>query len=230
MTGVVRTGQVAAIRVSDEDRREALVEEEQGRATRVHRQHVATRPPLRDEEVFVSQLHHRARLVNGAFQRFVLDVVLRHAAHLVPTKPAAPELGKALGRARPPATSPAGPVEKRGVHAVECAFGDGEEGWVEVHLAGVKAAARMREKLGKYAPPHPRARWPLSANILDPVRVSVVCGGPSQVLEAVEWFMRLDPDQQRVMAVVRAKNKFSDAREEVGRYRKIALKTFLLWF
>jgi hypothetical protein len=103
------------------------------------------------------------------------------------------------------------------VHAVECAFGDRDEGWVEVHLAGVKAAARMREKLGKYAPPHPRARWPLSANILDPVRVSVVCGGPSQVLEAVEWFMRLDPDQRRVMAVVRAKNKFSDAREEVGR-------------
>jgi hypothetical protein len=215
VTGVVRMGQVAAIRVTDEDRREALVEEEQGHATRVHRQHVATRPPLRDEEVFVSQLHHRARLVNGAFQRFVLDVVLRHATQLSPTEQDTPVAAKGHSRPQPPTTLPTGSRGERGVHAVECAFGDGDEGWVEVHLAGVKSAARMREKLGKYAPPHPRARWPLSANILDPVRVSVVCEGPSQVLETVEWFMRLDPDQRRVMAVVRAKNKFSDAREEV---------------
>jgi hypothetical protein len=36
----------------------------------------------------------------------------------------------------------------------------------------------------RYAPPHPRSRWPLAANILDPVRCSVVCQGPAQILQA----------------------------------------------
>ena len=35
----------------------------------------------------------------------------------------------------------------------------------------------------RYAPPHPKATWPLSANILDPVRASVVCSGPSQIIQ-----------------------------------------------
>ena len=37
--------------------------------------------------------------------------------------------------------------------------------------------------LCRYAPPHPKAVWPLSANILDPVRASVVCSGPSQIIQ-----------------------------------------------
>ena len=37
--------------------------------------------------------------------------------------------------------------------------------------------------LCRYAPPHPKAIWPLSANILDPVRASVVCSGPSQIIQ-----------------------------------------------
>ncbi len=45
----------------------------------------------------------------------------------------------------------------------------------------------MREKLVEYAAEAAGARgaWPLCANILDPVRTSVVCDGPAEMLEAV---------------------------------------------
>ncbi len=37
-------------------------------------------------------------------------------------------------------------------------------------------------------PPHPCSKWPLSANIADPVRASIICNGPAQILQAVHWF------------------------------------------
>ena len=40
---------------------------------------------------------------------------------------------------------------------------------------------RMREKLSEYAAEG--APWPLAASILDPVRLSIVCEGPAQILE-----------------------------------------------
>jgi hypothetical protein len=39
----------------------------------------------------------------------------------------------------------------------------------------------MREKLSEYA--LEGADWPLTANIIDPVRLSVICNGPRQILE-----------------------------------------------
>jgi hypothetical protein len=69
-----------------------------------------------------------------------------------------------------------------GVVRVECEFEEGA-GPVLVEAAAPKTAARMREKKRKYGPPHPECRWPLSANILDPVRASVVCTGASQLLQ-----------------------------------------------
>ena len=54
---------------------------------------------------------------------------------------------------------------------------------MEVHPGPVKRVSRMNTKLAKYAPPHPRGVWPLAANILDPLRASVVCDGPAQILE-----------------------------------------------
>ena len=39
----------------------------------------------------------------------------------------------------------------------------------------------MREKLSEYAAEG--APWPLAASILDPVRLSIVCEGPAQILE-----------------------------------------------
>ncbi len=74
-----------------------------------------------------------------------------------------------------------------GAVVIECAF-EASGGAVAnvsdvvVHAAPPKTAERMREKALEYAPPHPRCKWPLAANILDPVRVSLVCHGAAQVL------------------------------------------------
>ena len=58
---------------------------------------------------------------------------------------------------------------------------------LDVYTAPCKTVERMREKLAEYAadPAAARAAWPLCANILDPVRASVVCDGPAEMLEAV---------------------------------------------
>ena len=40
----------------------------------------------------------------------------------------------------------------------------------------------------RYEPPHPRGQWPLCANIVDPVRTSVVCSGPAQIAEVTCTF------------------------------------------
>ena len=41
---------------------------------------------------------------------------------------------------------------------------------MQIYAAPPKSSSRMRDKLLKYAPPHPKAIWPLAANILDPVQ------------------------------------------------------------
>ena len=41
---------------------------------------------------------------------------------------------------------------------------------------------RMREKLREYAAEG--AAWPVTASILDPVRLSVVCDGPAHIVQA----------------------------------------------
>ena len=89
---------------------------------------------------------------------------------------------------------------------LECTFRAGPA-WVEVHRAPTKTVARMREKVatgnavlisdsqiwkiwkhrvilhfmqvGEYAGEN--AEWPLTGFILDPVRTSIVCGGPAEV-------------------------------------------------
>jgi hypothetical protein len=66
----------------------------------------------------------------------------------------------------------------------------------------------------RYAPPHPCAIWPLSANILDPVRLSLVADGPARMLELVKWFSG-DASEATGLPVVRMKNKFGLAREDV---------------
>ena len=49
---------------------------------------------------------------------------------------------------------------------------------LQVILAPIKTVARMLEKINKYRPPvYPshRCLWPLAANVLDPVRLTLVC-------------------------------------------------------
>ena len=52
---------------------------------------------------------------------------------------------------------------------------------VEFHPAPIKTLGRMREKISEYA----SAAWPLCANILDPVRCSIVCDNPEAILDVV---------------------------------------------
>jgi hypothetical protein len=65
-----------------------------------------------------------------------------------------------------------------------CLFAEGPN-FVAVHQGPVKGMARMREKLLEYAHAGDAwADWPLTANILDPIRTTIVCNGPSQILQA----------------------------------------------
>jgi hypothetical protein len=81
---------------------------------------------------------------------------------------------------------------------------------------------RMREKLQKYMPPNPRSKWPLSANILDPVRLAIVCDGAKHVLQVVRWFLMAQASTG--LTVCRVKNKFLVPEREVpDGYRDIAL-------
>ncbi len=64
-----------------------------------------------------------------------------------------------------------------------CSFSQGPD-LVAYHTAPTKEISRMREKLLEYSQKNNlRAGWPLTANILDPVRVSIVCNAPSHILE-----------------------------------------------
>ena len=81
------------------------------------------------------------------------------------------------------------------------------------------------------------SEWPLCANILDPVRASVVCSGPSQIMQVLSWYTgsaseiatkesdAIEPAaaadscelQRRAigMPMCRMKNKFAFAKDEL---------------
>ena len=107
---------------------------------------------------------------------------------------------------------------------VACRFEDGSlVATVEVVSAPVKTISRMQDKLLEYATEG--SQWPLSAYILDPVRASVVCSGPSQMLEVLRWFVEIGPGHancQTGLVACRVKNKFAVPAEELHRgYRDI---------
>ena len=90
----------------------------------------------------------------------------------------------------------------------------------------------MREKLAEYS--SEGFGWPLSAAILDPVRLSLVCCGPSQIVQVAKWFTEqlsasnVDANQQEIsiqsLPVVRIKNKFAyDIEALKGGYRDLML-------
>jgi hypothetical protein len=146
-----------------------------------------------DEEVFLAQLALRAKLLNDEFQEEVIRIVAKHCNTEV-------ERNQSGSLAADASTSRI------------ISFGDHCDR-VEVHSAKPKAVQRMREKLQKYAYPHPRSEWPLCANILDPVRASIVCHGASQILRILSWFTeQQDPVG---LPICRMKNKFSFPAELV---------------
>jgi hypothetical protein len=186
---------------------------------------------LGEEEVFLAQLTSRAMLLNVEFQAKVLDVVNGHAApphdddgwpsvEVDPAEAVSNQVVAALSSGRSSWTLPREAIE------VLCRF-DGGEGDVVVHMAPQKAVARMREKMLEYAPPHPQGRWPLSANILDPVRASIVCDGSDQVVQVARWFT--EHEAETGLVVCRLKNTFSAAHDTqaLGGYRD--LKLFVLF-
>ena len=100
---------------------------------------------------------------------------------------------------------------------VRCVFAGGAKSEVSVCPAPTKSVARMREKLAEYAAEG--AAWPLTAQILDPVRASVVCQGPAEMLEVAQWFMEdgqpSSGECHARLPVCRVKNKFALKKEEL---------------
>lgn len=147
---------------------------------------------LEREEVCISQLHRRATLLDGEFQESVRRALLRQF-----------------------------------------------QAQVDFHSAPVKTKARMREKVKGYWQEaaankhhrdhdqdehHDRAKHhqlPLAGNIMDPIRSTVVCDGPAEMLEVVEWLVGAGAADCG-LTVVRVKNKFAaaDASEHDG-YRDL---------
>jgi hypothetical protein len=154
---------------------------------------------IADESVFVAQLLLRARLLNRDFHSRVAEAIERHS-----------ELRRASGFEAADHTETRirfkGPV--RG-----SSFGDEDYSGIEIHTSPPKGIERLREKVLKYAPPHARAQWPLAANILDPVRCSIVCPSPAIMVRVLGWFM--DHQQTNNLAIRRVKNKFAWSPDQV---------------
>ena len=160
---------------------------------------------LLEEDVFIAQLAGRARLLDAEFQEHVLRVVRAHAAEGTASAPS--KVGSSAMAGRKAST--------RACAEVRCRSGGASSEFsVWVHPAPPKGTARMREKLAKYVLPHPMAIWPLSSNILDPVRASLVCDGPEHMLEVLSWFT--GGEAETGLRVCRIKNKFAFADAEVS--------------
>ncbi len=95
--------------------------------------------------------------------------------------------------------------------------------------APIKTRERMIEKRGEYAAAAAASGktatgWPFAACILDPVRVSIVCQGPAQMLEVSRWLL-----QDGMVGdghICRVKNKFGlpeDSETAAGGYRDLQL-------
>jgi hypothetical protein len=104
---------------------------------------------------------------------------------------------------------------------IMCAFRGGAA-VVEVLTAPVKTLARMREKVLEYSAEaaasgpdcQPGWVWPQTARIVDPVRTSIVCNGPAQILEAFRWFCE-GADGRSGVPICRVKNRFSFDKGEI---------------
>eukprot|EP00960_Hanusia_phi_P075192 768386-Hanusia_phi.AAC.3 len=102
---------------------------------------------------------------------------------------------------------------------LECEFEEGAD-QVRVYLARPKTCSRMAEKLREYRPPHHKGIWPLTANILDPIRLSIVCSGTSQIVQVARWLMELQGELG--LCVRQVKNRFVEEAAEHG-YRDLKL-------
>ena len=154
----------------------------------------------------MAQLALRARILNKDFQRAVLEVVTSHQV--------------SRGVSIPQENRKCLPQHHEGkTHRMQCTFDQGPA-WVEIHSAPPKRITRMREKVFEYAPPHPQATWPLCANILDPVRLSIVVQGSCQIVQTMRWFTNYEVDTG--LRICRVKNGFASKGDSDG-YRDLKL-------
>ena len=154
-----------------------------------------------DEEPFIAQLCLRSKLLNDPFRKRVIEILSGNA--VTSRRPIAPKRFSQSASLRSMNHSHASEAGLLPVEIMECMFDEGPR-LVEVHAAPIKTAARMREKLLEYGNPKYGGVWPFAANILDPIRVSVVCEGASQILQVLSWFRSINS-----MPVCRIKNKFT---------------------
>jgi len=214
--------EVLAIRLHEEDTRDASYQDEikmvqiSPTGIRVH-----------SEEVFVAQLHLRAKLVNHAFQKKVLQVIQSHES--LSGRESLDKESQGASEELIPSSSDqstfcadfeeyGGDLLQRKI-SVDCKFDDGVRR-VEISFAPVKSKARISQKLFKYADPHLHCVWPYSGYILDPVRLSVIVDGPKKILEVFKWFDDLDASSG--ISVCRVKNKFMPSESQDG-YRDLTI-------
>jgi hypothetical protein len=117
---------------------------------------------------------------------------------------------------------------------VLCRFSNGENE-VGVVQAPVKTMDRMREKLLEYiAHDDWEPQLPLAAYILDPIRTSIVCSRPADIIQVLDWLcisnsntldsQTMQQPKQFKLQVSRVKNKFGLARKDtIGGYRDLMI-------
>ena len=119
------------------------------------------------EQVYIAQLHRRALILDRRFKDKVIDALNVGSPEINAKQNVGEDSGSgSVSSGMPVVFKLTGQVTR-----------------AEVFLAPVKTQHRMREKLARYEPPYPGSQWPLTGHITDPVRLSVVCSGPSDVLQ-----------------------------------------------
>ncbi len=188
--------------------------------------------PCLNENVFICQLERRPTLLDSEFQTYLIHKIKMHA-----TKKCPDEFFNLKGLEHNmlhhhiAAASSVCPSmfpfsmgsDGSNENFIACDFYD-SVGVVEVVAAPIKSISRMKEKLMEYATEG--HSWPLPANIQDPVRASIVCEYPTQILQVLNWFVGGNSDEK--FTVIRIKNKFAfPVRDLVGGYRD--LQVFMLF-
>lgn len=150
-------------------------------------------------QVYIAQLHRRAVLLDRRFKDKVIEAFNFDASESYCDKPSPRPTVVHEPAADAPAvyesSDPSGREETfchesrsqtsmsvSGMRPVAF-MRQGKVTHAELVCANVKRPDRMREKLARYEPPYPGSQWPLTAHITDPVRLSVVCQGPSDVMQ-----------------------------------------------
>ncbi len=192
-----------------------------------------------DEDIFITQLFRRAMLLNDPFQIGVKKTLLQHQVwngsdislvydseprseserNFLPTLKDANDfhveivLSGQNSQASFPSEEDDHMIEER----IKCQF-KSHTAYIDLLPAPVKTIARMREKVTEYS--LNSDIWPHSANILDPVRASIVCDGPNEILETFAWFVPCN--SATGLQLCRVKNKFAFKNEDlVGGYRDL---------